>query len=136
MTLAVPPASGEELLKSSSSWDGGAIAYPPGEPEITAVKLSIKEGEALPLHCHPVPTLGYILSGSVEVQTTDARRRVFNQGETLVEVMGTLHRGTAQGGPVEILVFYAGARGLSNTILSPEEPAAAHCDFHKVADAN
>ena len=76
-----------------------------------------------------MPTLGYILSGSVEVQSMEGKSQVFAEGDTVVEVMGTLHRGIARDGAVEILVFYAGASGLPNTVLSEEDPGAVHCDF-------
>lgn len=116
----------EPLLKETRSWDGGPIAYPEGQPEITAVMLRIEEGQDPPFHCHPVPTMGYVLSGKVEVETREGRRKVLGPGEPLVEVMGTVHRGRALAGPVEILVFYAGALGMPVTVR-PEDDPGGYC---------
>jgi quercetin dioxygenase-like cupin family protein len=128
-TLALLAAStnADEILRSSQSWDGGSIEYPTGVSEVTAVKLEIGRGETTPFHCHPVPTLGYILSGSVEVETKSGKKTILHQGEPVIEVMRTLHRGKALGGPVEILVFYAGVVDLPNTILASDDPDLEHC---------
>ena len=82
-------AYAEVVLEASTTWEGGEVVYPKGEPEITSVILTIDEGEVTQFHCHPVPTLGYILQGSLEVETKAGRRSRFNQGESVVEVMRT-----------------------------------------------
>lgn len=110
------------LLQSTRSWDGGAIAYPSGAAEITSVILRIEEGQDPPFHCHPVPTMGYVLSGRVELETSGGKRKVAGAGESLVEVMGTVHRGRALDGPVEIVVFYAGAVGTPVTVRPDSDP--------------
>lgn len=106
----------EELLKADRSWDGGSFNYPDGRPEITSLILTLEEGVITRYHCHPIPTLGYVLGGKIKVETIDGKTAIFSEGESVVEVMNTLHRGTAVGGPVEIVVFYAGARGIPNTV--------------------
>lgn len=120
-------AQAEELLRTGQTWEGGAINYPQGEPEITSVKLTIAENETTPFHCHPVPTLGYILSGTVAVETTSGEMAEFSAGQSVVEVLGSLHRGKAVGGPVEIVVFYVGATGIPNTILGSDDPEHRSC---------
>lgn len=54
-------ATPKPLLQTSTSWDGGKIAYPEGEVQITSIELNVPEGKKSPYHCHPIPTLGYIL---------------------------------------------------------------------------
>ena len=105
----------ELILQTSQSWDGGAIAYPKGDPEISAIRLTLKEGEEAKFHCHPVPTLGYIAQGTVEVTTITGKSTRLHQGETAVEVMNTWHKGKAVDGDVEIIAFYVGVKGLKNT---------------------
>ena len=121
-------ADSAELLRASKTWQGGDIVYPEGSPVITSVKLKIAEGEATPFHCHPVPTLGYILKGKVEVETKSGRKTVFSEGESAVEVLRTLHRGRAIEGPVEIIVFYVGASEIPHTVLPEDDPDARYCD--------
>lgn len=118
------PVSAEPLLETETSWDGGRIKYPDGKPEITSVILKLDEGVITRYHCHPVPTLGYVLKGKIKVETIEGKSAVFSEGESVVEVMNTLHRGTAVAGPVEVVVFYTGARGMLNTVY-PENSSGA-----------
>jgi quercetin dioxygenase-like cupin family protein len=116
-----------ELLSTTTTWEGEQIVYPEGEAQITSVLLKIAEGEVTPFHCHPVPTLGYILKGKIEVETQSGETSVFSEGESVVEVLGTLHRGKALGGPVEIVVFYAGSTAVPNTVLPGDDPDSELC---------
>ncbi|MCP4874442.1 MAG: cupin domain-containing protein [Gammaproteobacteria bacterium] len=128
ISLWILCANSEELLKSSTSWDGGKIEYPKGKPEITSVKLKISENKIVPFHCHPVPTLGYILKGKLEVETKDGKKIVLNEGESVTEVMRTVHRGKALDEPVEIIVFYAGATSIPNTVFPENDPEFNYCN--------
>lgn len=116
-----------ELLSTTTTWEGEQIVYPEGEAQITSVLLKIAEGEVTPFHCHPVPTLGYILKGKIEVKTQSGDSSVFSEGESVVEVLGTLHRGKALGGPVEVVVFYAGSTSVPNTVLPGDGPDSEFC---------
>jgi quercetin dioxygenase-like cupin family protein len=120
-------SSAQLLLKSDKSWDGGEVSYPIGKAEITSIKLRLEEGKNTKFHCHPVPTFGYILSGQLQVETKDDKTIVMNQGESLLEVMKTTHQGTAINGPVELVVFYAGAKDIPNTIFADDERAKEYC---------
>ncbi len=127
LCLVAIGAVAEPLLQSTRSWDGGAISYPDGEAEITSVILRIEEGQEPPFHCHPVPTMGYVLRGVARLETQDGKTVTVREGQSVVEVMKTVHRGTAIEGPVEIVVFYAGARGLPVTVMPADEAAQHHC---------
>ena len=71
--------------------------------------------------------MGYVLQGEIEVETIDGRKVVFKQGESAVEVMRTVHRGHAIGGPVEIVVFYAGSASVPNTVFPEDDPVHRYC---------
>lgn len=118
----------EELLRSDKSWDGGDIYYPEGEAEITSAILRLDDGETTRFHCHPVPALGYILKGNIEIETMDGKKNLFKKGEAAIEVMKTLHKGTAIGGPVEIIAFYAGAKTVPITVYLEDEAADKYCN--------
>ncbi|TDG13813.1 cupin domain-containing protein [Seongchinamella unica] len=126
--LLSPLALAEPILQTGESWDGGAIAYPPGNAEVTAQILRLEAGQSAPFHCHPVPTMGYVLKGTAEVETIDGKRMIIGPGDPLVEVMRTVHRGTAVDGEVEIVVFYAGAEGVPTTVRPDEDPEGRYCD--------
>lgn len=100
-----------QLLNSGTSWNGVAIHYPEGAPNVTAVKIRLKNGEVTAIHCHPVPLFAYILKGQLRVTTGLGQSRVFKRGEAMVEVMDTWHQGKAVKGPVELIAFYAGVEG-------------------------
>ncbi len=119
--------SAETLLKTSTSWDGGNFHYPTGEAEITSAKLVLEEGQILKFHCHPVPTFGHVLNGSLEVETKDGKKVLLNKGESVVEVMKTIHQGTALEDSTEILVFFAGAKSVPNTVFMDSEDAKKYC---------
>ena len=107
----------KELLKTTTSWNGGSFAYPQGKAEITIVNIRLAEGQSAPMHCHPIPTAGYILEGSIEVNLKSGESQIFKKGDAVMEVSHTIHSGKAIGGPVELLVFYAGAVGTPHTEL-------------------
>lgn len=119
----------ETLLETTTTWEGHPIVYPEGQAKVTSVKLVIEAGETTPFHCHPVPTLGYILKGPVEVETKDGDSVLLKEGESAVEVLRTVHRGRAIDGPVEILVFYAGAVDIPTTVLPANDPDNRYCDM-------
>ncbi len=107
----------EVLMRSSSSWDGGDFHYPGGAPEISAMRLTLPNGGSTSMHCHPVPTFGYMIRGKLRVDTADGKSTLLESGDALIEVMNTWHSSEVVEGPVEILAFYAGAVGLENTVL-------------------
>ena len=109
-----PPIEREILLQSSTSWDGTPYsAYPEGTPELTLLRLKIPANTQLPWHSHPMPNAAYIVSGELTVETREGGlKRTLKQGQTLAEMVGTVHRGATGDAPVELLVFYAGKHGL------------------------
>jgi quercetin dioxygenase-like cupin family protein len=127
MLLVQAAAAKELLLETRTSWNGGTLAYPQGPVQITSFILRLEEGDQPRFHCHPVPTMGYVLKGRIKVETSDGNTATFQAGQSVVEVMRTVHRGTAVGGPVEIIVFYAGSADMPNTVFPEDEAAARYC---------
>ena len=123
----LPPLYAADLLETETSWDGGPIAYPAGMAKVTSIILHLDQDEVTPWHCHPVPTMGYVLKGSIEVETREGKKTFLSGGESVVEVMKTLHRGKGGAGGVDVVVFYAGATGVPNTVLHEESASAEYC---------
>ncbi|WP_417914884.1 cupin domain-containing protein [Candidatus Electronema sp. JM] len=118
------------LQSGSASWDGGAFAYPQGQPEISVQKITAhpngKQVE-LPVHCHPVPLSGYVLKGSVTVVTAAGKSRLFKTGEAFIEVSNTWHKGIFNE-DTELLVFYAGKKGVPLVVKQGDSsPFAKEC---------
>ena len=77
--------------------------------------------------------MGYILRGTLEVETISGKTQRFDAGSSVVEVMKTSHRGRAVNGPVEVIVFYAGAVGIPTTVFPNGDQAATWpCGDHSV----
>lgn len=120
------------LLKTETSWDGGPIVYPSGDAEVTSVRLHVKESDTATFHCHPIPGLGHIVKGTIEVETIDGKKILLHEGQSIVEVMRTVHRSRAVGGPAEAILFFAGAKGVPVTVLPEDDPDNHYCnDAHK-----
>ncbi len=119
MMLAPAAAAGvEELMKADKDILGNAISYPNGDPaEITGIMITMAPGDSNGWHSHPVPTFGYILSGELTVEYETGEVKVIGVGDTLVEAQHTAHQGHNRGSEVvKIVVFYAGAKGVPNTV--------------------
>lgn len=104
----------KELLRSQTSWDGTRYeTYPTGKPELTLLKISIPPRTSLDWHSHPMPNIGYVLSGELFLETQDRDlKHTLRQGDSVAEMVGLKHRGRTGELPVELIVFYAGAEGL------------------------
>lgn len=130
ITLQSQLAFSEDLLVTKKSWDQSRFSYPTiGEAEMTAVRITLKENEQTPDHCHPVPVFGYMLRGQIEVKTNNGKSAIFTAGDAIAEVMNKIHNGKAIGGDAELIVFYAGSTSMPNTILSNDEKYKIYCPY-------
>jgi len=126
--FAISGVNAQELLKTTKTWEGGEIEYHKGKAEVTSEKITLKEGATAPFHCHPVPTLAYIEKGHLEVETNKGKKATFQEGDSFVEALKTIHRGIAIDGPVEIVVFYAGVTSTPNMVLADSDEASKYCN--------
>jgi quercetin dioxygenase-like cupin family protein len=109
------------LLKTSISWDGKPLVYPQGPAEVTALIVEIAAGGQTGWHEHSVPSFAYVLEGTLEVTQGNGATRLLHAGDTLPEVVQTLHNGRALGDkPVKLFVLYTGVVGQPVTLAHPE----------------
>jgi quercetin dioxygenase-like cupin family protein len=108
----------EQLLQTTRSWDGTRyVGYPAGQPEVTVLKISIPSHTALAWHQHPMINAGYVLSGKIVLEKKGAREgKTIRAGQALAECVNTTHRGYTTDQPVVLIVFYAGAPGMTLSI--------------------
>lgn len=106
------------LTKSTHSWDGNLLAaYPPGQPQVTILRIQIPAGATLPLHTHPVINAGVLITGELTVMTKTGKILQLKAGDPIVEVVNTWHYGKNQGSePADIIVFYAGTKDAPITL--------------------
>jgi len=113
------PIKTEVLLQSTSTWDSTLFQpYPEGQPEITISRITIQPGAQLPVHTHPNPLGGVILSGELTVYKEDGTSHTFQSGDPILEVVNTKHYGKNTGEePTVLIAFYIGVVDVPLTIL-------------------
>jgi quercetin dioxygenase-like cupin family protein len=71
-------------------------------------------------HQHNVPSLTFMLEGTLEVTLKDGQVKRLQAGDALAEVVNTPHNGRNVGvTPVKLVVFYAGT---ADQALTRKEP--------------
>lgn len=124
--LALAPAAvraqaypAQELLSTGKTVLGEDIRYPQSGPaRVTVTIVSIAPGADGAWHRHPAPLVAYILDGELTVDYGASGRRVYRQGEALVEAMNVAHHGMNFGSvPVRLLAVYVGAEGTADVAL-------------------
>jgi len=107
-----------ELLRSSQSWDGMELpAYPAGKPELIVKRLIFPIGAKTGWHHHTVINYGIVEQGELTIVNLDGSEHTFHEGEALIEVVGTIHRGENRGPqPVILNMFYVSTPGQEITI--------------------
>lgn len=111
-----------ELFRTSQSWDEVQLPdYPAGRPELVSVKIEIPAGQKLSWHDHPVINFGILAEGDLTIVSQDGSERTFHEGEALVEMVGTVHRGENRGTkPVVLYMFYLARKGDPISVEHPE----------------
>jgi quercetin dioxygenase-like cupin family protein len=115
-----PGVKSETLLHTSSAWnDVPYRAYPRGAPELIVLRVTVPAHGEFPWHTHPMPAVGYILSGEITVEDKRGSKRHFSAGQAIPETLDTVHRGVVGDTPAVFIVFYAGAKDMPLSIPRP-----------------
>ena len=111
-----------ELIRTSQSWDGAQLPdFPQGKPELRVIRLDFPVGAKTGWHHHTVVNYGIVQQGDLTIVCQDGSEQTFHEGEPLVEVIGTIHRGENRGKkPVILNMFYFSIPGAEITIQHPE----------------
>jgi quercetin dioxygenase-like cupin family protein len=111
----------KELLMTGKTVVGEDIRYPSGTPRISVALVTVASGAAASFHRHPAPLVAYVLEGELTVDYGSYGKRVFHQGEALVEAMDVPHRGINHtANIVKLLAIYVGAEGTENVALEKD----------------
>lgn len=118
------PESIQPLLQTTVNSTGQAIEYPrDGTPEITALLIEMAPGEETGWHSHPVPLVGYIMSGELTVYQITGDKRVVPAGQNSLESVGVVHNGVNEGSvPCKMIVYVLGLKGVPFTINVEGQP--------------
>ena len=112
----------EELIRTSQSWDGADLPdYFQGRPELVAVHYEIPPGKKLGWHHHPVMNYGVLIQGDLTVIGQDGKEKTFHEGETIVEMVNTVHHGENRGTKtVQLYMFFLSQKDLPLAVQHPE----------------
>ena len=115
-----------ELFRTSQSWDGVELPdYLQGRPELVALKYVFPAGCKLEWHHHEVMNFGVLTQGELTIVAHDGTEKTIHEGETVVEMVGTVHHGENRGPrPAILYMFYLSQPGLPLAVQHPDEAPA------------
>lgn len=98
------------LAETTTTWDGTKLPkLDTDKTKITITHITIKAGEKLAFHKHPVITIAYILEGTLTVKTDKGKVLTAPEGEAFAEVVNQWHYGENNGKKdVVLVVAYVG----------------------------
>ena len=110
-----PPV--DVLLQAETTIIGQQIVYPEGQAQITAAIVTMLPGQVTGWHQHEAPLTAHMLEGELTVDYGANGTRVYSEGDTLIEALGSRHNGENTGNVVaRIFVVFSGAIGIPNTV--------------------
>lgn len=113
-----PYAKVREVFSGDETIAGEKIAFPQANPSVRSVVITMAPGEETAWHQHHAPLYAYILQGEITVTYEGIGKKVYREGEGLLEAMNVTHRGKNTGdGPAEVLaVFLLGDDGKATVL--------------------
>ncbi len=107
------------LVSASVTSAGQPVEFPKGDGQVIVSTFSIAPGAVLPVHKHPYPRYGYVLSGTLKVTNLDtSKSEIYKTGEFTLEAVDEWHRGENAGSePLKLLVIDLVPKGQGNTVL-------------------
>ena len=111
-----------ELARTDRSWDDVKLPeYLRGRPELVAMKYVFPAGEKLSWHHHPVINFGVLVEGELTIIGQDGKEKVVHEGEVVVEMVNSVHRGENRGKtPAVLYMFYLSQENRPLSVPHPE----------------
>lgn len=115
----MPSISQDPILSTTLDAAGKPFFFPSGLGQVDATLFEIPPGTVLPVHKHPAPRMGYILSGTLRVTNVETgETTTYTAGNFAIEAVDVWHEGeNVGGGPVRLLVIDLVEPGASNVVL-------------------
>ncbi len=105
------------LLQGGVDVLGAPLAYPAGNPNVTAAIVTIPPGGETGWHQHEVPLFAYVLEGELTVDYGAKGKKIYRAGEAVLEAVGWAHNGTNTGSvPMKLVAVYMGSDAAANTV--------------------
>ncbi|CTQ54086.1 Cupin domain protein [Roseibium album] len=102
-----------EVFSGDLTVAGEKVAFPQVNPSVKSLVVTMEPGELTGWHQHHAPLFAYILEGEITVTYEGIGKKIYREGEGLLEAMDVTHRGENTGEkPAKILaVFLLGDDG-------------------------
>ena len=108
------------ILSTGTTATNEPIHYPLAEPaRVTVVEITLQPGQETGWHAHPVPIVGYILTGGLTVDYGAKGERTYHKGDAIVEALNEPHNGRSTGPePLKILAVIVGVEGVPGSVAA------------------
>ena len=97
-----------------------AVIEPPRTvAKVPAVRIGFSPGQPTARHLHPMPVIGYVLSGEFIVQVEGGEPRRFRTGEVVYEPANTIierYDNASSSEPAVLIAFYLSSEGQAELI--------------------
>ncbi|MFT5114646.1 MAG: chorismate mutase-like protein [Parasphingorhabdus sp.] len=111
----------QPLLSTSQSIISEKLIYPIGDAKVSAVIVNLQPGEETGWHQHGVPLFGYILQGELTVDYGIHGKRIYREGDSLVEAITAAHNGVNTGSNMmRVLAVFMGTETIANSVAYSE----------------
>lgn len=119
-----------EVFAGDLTVAGEKIVLPEGNQSVKAIVVTMEPGEVTGWHTHGAPLFAYVLEGEITVTYDGIGKKLFREGDGLLEAMSVTHRGENTGeGPARILaVFLLGDN--SKAVVAEDPPGADQKKIH------
>ena len=108
-----------QMLSTTVTSSGQPIVLPQKNAQIVVSIYDVAPGATLPVHKHPYPRYGYVLSGELRVTNMETGQSDnYKPGDFILESVGQWHMGANIGGkPLKLLVIDIVEKGQTNTVV-------------------
>lgn len=105
------------VLQATQTVIGQQIQFPLFRNQVAALLVEIAPGGETGRHQHPVPTLSYVLEGTVTVEIEGHPQAVYTAGQAFIEPVNVWHNGRNRGAaPLKLFVVFSGEEGKPNLV--------------------
>jgi quercetin dioxygenase-like cupin family protein len=95
------------MVSETKTIVGQDFKFPSGSPLVKAYLIELPAGKDSGLHSHDVPLIGYVVSGTLEVDYGSKGKKILTAGNGFIEAMNWCHVGRPVGDqPVKMIGIY------------------------------
>lgn len=107
-----------DVFAGNKTIAGESVVFPQENSSVRSLVVTMAPGEATDWHQHHAPLFAYILEGEITVTYEGIGKKIYREGDGLLEAMNVTHRGVNTGtGPLRILAVFLLGDDAKATVL-------------------